>query len=194
MIYNNYHAPDQVRVFNIPKQSIRLWNEKILVYDLKCGELILRHYSFYDKWLEINCTLDLKSNFVTEKGPIEWCFNCDICTPLFSIKNNFYNVDLFIDVLVGSDGKEHIVKDQDAFNHAIAKEWIANEEIKGAKRGLEKLLEIINRKELIIFLDRLYPFKKIDECGKSSPYRIEKLKEFPYLTKEIRLKYFGKKL
>lgn len=104
MVYHHdFHPPDEVRVFAVPAAAIRRWDDATLVYDVLLDGLVLRHYAFMDHWFAVNCTLDRRGQFVTELDPIDWCFNCDITTPLFSVGSNVYTVDLALDVLVGPD-------------------------------------------------------------------------------------------
>src|SRR5947209_14267489 len=91
--------PEDLTLWTVPTGAIRRWDETVQVYDVlvESGR-VLRHYAFYDRWFEVNCTLDDRGRFVTEPGPIDWCFNIDVCTPLFSTGNRGYSVDLCLDV------------------------------------------------------------------------------------------------
>ena len=65
----NFHPPDEVRVFCVPDEAIRVWNDQCLLYDVLVQEKVLRHFSFYDRWFEINCTMNRNGTFVVERGP-----------------------------------------------------------------------------------------------------------------------------
>lgn len=158
LFHYDFHPPEEVRIFTIPTMGLCRWDEEVLIYDVLIGDLVLRHFSFSNEWFQINCTLDRSGQLVIEPGPIEWCFNCDISTPYFVEGTSVYNVDLFLDVLVGTDGHRHLVTDEDEFENASANMWITAEEQTGARRGLAALLEIIETQGLISCLERLYPF------------------------------------
>jgi hypothetical protein len=186
LFFHNLHAPDEVRVFEIPACGVRCWDETALVYDVRVGQGILRHYSFARRWFEVNCSLDLDGNFLAEAGPIEWCFNCDICTPHLAVGNNLYNMDLWIDVLVGVDGHQHVVSDEDEFADAAEQGWMTAAEQDGARRGLEELLTIIRSTGLIPFVEQICPFQNIAQCGVHPPTVKRRLADVPLLGKEIR--------
>lgn len=78
--YYNLHEPDDLRVFPVPLAALRRWDDQRLVYDVRHGDLVLRHYAFSHYWFEVNCVLDLSGAFVPEHGPIDWSFNC-ACAP-----------------------------------------------------------------------------------------------------------------
>jgi len=154
--------PDQVYCFTVPKAGIRRWDDAVLVYDVRLGETTgLRHYAFYDRWFVVNVSLDLTGNFLTERRPgidLDWCFNCDVTTPLFSTGDDAcFSVDLELDVLAGPDGKTHIVKDEDKFATSVAADYINENEENGARRGLADLRAIVNGEGLNAFLARICP-------------------------------------
>lgn len=192
--FYNLHAPDDVRVFSVPMSGISRRDAIALVYDARVGsgsdrDLILRHYSFSDRWFEVNCTFDLSGRFVTEQGPIRWCFNCDICTPHFSIGSNYYNVDLCLDVLAAPDGRHHVVIDREEFADAAQQGFFTCAEIEGAQSGLTALLDIIETISLTTFLDDVCPFDSI-RVGKPPPPVVKRrLSDIPVLRPDIRENY-----
>jgi hypothetical protein len=164
------------------------------VHDVRIGDLALRHYAFTDRWFAVNCTLDLAGRFVTEPGPIDWCFNCDICTPLFSVGNNLYSVDLALDVLASPDGRTHVVVDEDNFALAAANGWLTAEEQAGARRGLEELLGIVEHTGLVTYLDQVFPFGPIAENAVAPPMARRALADVPLLRRDRRAAYLGQRL
>lgn len=134
--FHNLHLPDEVRVFAVPVGAVRRWDDETLVYDVRVPSGgVLRHYSFYRRWFEVNCSLGADGRFVTEPGPIDWSFNGDVCSPCFSRGAAVYNVDLLLDVLVAPDGREHAVKDREEFERAVACGWLSAGEATGARRA-----------------------------------------------------------
>lgn len=132
-------------MFYVPERGIKRWDEESLVYDVRIGDQIRRHYSFTNRWFEVNCSLDLAGRFVTVSGPglIDWTFNCDISTPHFVIGPDVYNMDLWLDILVASDGRARRVIDEDDFAEAIQQGWLTEEERQGAQSGLAQLLGVV---------------------------------------------------
>lgn len=117
----------------------------------------------------------------------------DITTPLFSVGNNLYSVDLSLDMLVGPDGRTHVVIDDDDFAQATTNGWLAPEELIGARRGWEELLGIIERTGLVRYLDQVFPFDEIPENAVAPPMVRRTLAEAPLLRPERRTAYFGKR-
>lgn len=157
--FHNLHLPDEVRVFAVPVGAVRRWDDETLVYDVRVPSGgVLRHYSFYRRWFEVNCSLGADGRFVTESGPIDWSFNGDVCSPCFSRGAAVYNVDLLLDVLVAPDGREHAVKDREEFERAVARGWLSAGEATGARRGLEELLGLIESGRFLAFLAEACPF------------------------------------
>ena len=195
MVYHHdFHPPDEVRVFAVPASAIRLRDDATLVYDVLIDDLVLRHYAFTDRWFAVNCTLDRRGRFVTETGLIDWCFNCDITTPLFGVGSNVYTVDLALDVLVGPDGHTHRVQDEDDFTCAVENRWLSVEEQVGARRGLEGLLRIIEGAGLVAYLERAFPFGAISDPVAPPPMTTLHAAEVPLVHRSIRGAYVGRKL
>ncbi len=191
----NYHGLEDIRLFRVKTENVKLWNEQVLVFDVRNDNYnsILRNYSFYDKWFEINCTFDMKGNLLPENGPIEWSFNCDICSPCFSFENNIYNIDLELDVLVNPNGKDFIIIDEEDFKDEIKRNNITSFEEKGALAGLSNLIEIIKSGGLINFLNDIYPFVDVTNCTSSLPMEKLTQKEGSLFEKEIRHTLYGKR-
>ena len=190
--YYTLTLPNDLTLWTVPAQGIRRWDEEALVYDVGHGGTVLRHYAFYHRWYAINCTLDRNGRFVTEKGQIDWCFNIDIGTPLFTRDRTAYDVDLCLDVLVGVDGKEHIVKDEDEFEHAVEQGWLTAQEQAGARSGLKELLNMIQSGALLDFLHATCPFHSMEDVHDQPPARKAPLEQVPVLHIETRHRQFGK--
>ncbi|MFZ5826854.1 MAG: DUF402 domain-containing protein [Bacillota bacterium] len=182
--YNTLHSPtDTVSTFTIPGAGVRRWDEAGIVYDVQVGNgLVLRHYGFRDHWFEINCSLNLAGQFITEPGPIVWTFNCDICTPTRVVGRNAYTMDLFLDVLVAPDGRAHIVIDEEDFAEAIQRRWLTPEEQLGARRGLDELLSIISGPGLLPFLNEVCPFGDVSDAEPQPPLTTLPLSRVPLLA------------
>jgi hypothetical protein len=190
----NLHLPDEVRIFTIPEEGVLLWNDAAQVYEVGGEEgMVLRHYSFYHRWFEVNVSLDSMGRFITEPGPIDWTFNIDICTPCFSIGPNLYNVDLCLDVLAGPDGVSYVVTDEDQFAEEVAAGWITETEAAGAREGLRRLLGIIEEGSLISFLDALVPFEIKRRNVPPSSMKKVSLSEAPVLSLPERAAHFGRR-
>ncbi len=147
--------------------GVRRGDEEASVYDVLVGEnRVLRHYSFGNRWFEVNGSLDRSDRFVTEPGPIPWTFNCDISTPHFLSEADSFNLDLWIDVLVGPDGRTHAVLDEEDFALAVGQGRPTEIERAGAQQGLADLLQILRSEGQIRFLERICPF---DTAGDAVP-------------------------
>jgi hypothetical protein len=65
-----------------------------------------------------------------------------IATPMLRGDDAVYAVDLWLDVLVRSDGVTHGVYDQDEFDDALERGWLSDREATAARSGLRDLLEL----------------------------------------------------
>lgn len=171
--YSLGNFPDSVYCFTVPVEGIRRWDDEALVYDVRLGgDNCLRHYAFYERWLVVNVSRNGQGDLVTERGHgIDWCFNCDITTPLFSVgSDTCYSVDLELDVLAGPDGQTHIVKDEDHFAASVSAGYINDLEAKGARHGLEELLCVLAAPGgLLRFLNSVCPLEEGAENLASLP-------------------------
>ncbi|MBN1699156.1 MAG: DUF402 domain-containing protein [Spirochaetales bacterium] len=187
------HFPARVRVSEFGEESIRYSDETVLVYDFACYSLVLRHFVFYDKWFDIHCFLSSHGSLRTLPGPIDFCFVCDISTPVFKVKNKFYNIDLAYDILVGSDGKTHLIKDEDDFLRALTRHWITEDEKEGALKGLSEMTSIINNEGITSYCNAIVPFNGHAKGPESHKFYHLPLNDVAVLKKDRRQKYiFGK--
>jgi hypothetical protein len=188
--HHNLKAPDEVAVFSVPARGIRRWDAEALVYDVRVSEHgALRHYAFFRRWFQVNVTLDLEGRFVPEPGPIDWCFNCDVSTPIFTLGPHAYSMDLELDVLAAPDGQRHVVVDEDEFAHASRQGWITEIEQAGAWRGLEELLGRIQSGTFLAFLEAICPFAPLHDLPLQPPVAFRRLADVPRLHPEHRARY-----
>lgn len=194
--FHNLHLPDEVRIFQIPKANIRVWDDKVMVYEVRFHDaagdnLTFRHYSFYDKWFEINLTLDKNSNLIDEQGPFNWSFNCDICSPCFNKGMNLYNLDLELDILVSNDAKKYLIIDEDDFENVICRGFISEYERIGARRGLEGLVELITSGNLTTHLESICSFNDLISLSDPIPPKKLQISEVPLLSLLERQIHYG---
>jgi hypothetical protein len=160
--------PGGVTRFTVPAAGVRRRDGSALVYDVRVGEdAFLRHYSFCDRWFEVNVSLDGAGRLVTEAtgpGGFAWAVNCDIDTPLVDAgPAAVARVDLFIDVLAAADGRAYVVKDEEEFAGAVAAGVLTPEEARGALAGLTELRGILDGPGLLAFLESVHPLPDADE-------------------------------
>jgi hypothetical protein len=157
----DFHPPDDMRLFPMPRSGVLRLDEDVFVAEVRYGDIVVRHYAFRDHWFKINCTTDLSGQFVETTSPDDvppFTFNCDIATPMVRDQFAVYAVDLWLDVLVRADGRTYGVYDEDEFEEAIAREWLSPREAVGARAGLRELIEMIEHDQLIAFLGDVQPF------------------------------------
>ncbi|CAM3395853.1 YgaC family protein [Paenibacillus lupini] len=196
--FHNLHLPNEVRVFQIPRENIRVWDDNYMVYDVKMkdslgNDFIFRHYSFYDKWFEVNITLDESGKLITERGPIDWSYNCDICTPCFSTGTELYNLDLELDILVNQDGQNYIVIDEDDFENVVNQGLLSDDERIGARKGLESLIELIESGNLQPYLESVCSFTDLIRLSDTIPHQILQLSDVPLIDATKRRRLYGKR-
>jgi hypothetical protein len=96
-----------------------------------------------------------------------------------------FAVDLFMDVLVRSDGITHGVYDHEEFDQAIREGWLSDREAAGARAGVEELTDLIERDALLGFLAAAHPFGRT--AAPAAPaMRSVPLREVPLLQPGVR--------
>ena len=153
--------PDEatVRIFRTPTSGVLRLEDGIAVTMAVNDDVVLRHYSFAEHWFKINVTTDLAGNLVeTGEAEFPFAFNCDIATPMERENDSTYGVDLFIDVLVRSDTRSHVVGDEAEFEEMLDRNLVSRAEGRGARRGLRELLDLVESGHLLPWLLEWAPF------------------------------------
>jgi hypothetical protein len=143
---HDFHPPDDVRLFPMPTPGVLRLDDSMFVAVAHHGDIVLWHYAFRDHWFKINATTDLEGGLVETTAPDDvppFAFNCDIATPMLRRGDAVLAVDLFLDMLVRSDGATYGVHDQQAFEDAVRRGWVSEREAAGASAGLQELLGFI---------------------------------------------------
>jgi hypothetical protein len=161
----DFHPPDDMRLFPMPKPGVLHLDDRIFVAVVRYDDIVLWHYAFADHWFKINATTDLHGGQVETAATRDvppFAFNCDLATPMGRRGDAVLAVDLFLDVLVRSDGVTYGVHDQQALDDAVRWGWVSEREAAGAREGLAELLGLIQADRLVAFLAEAYPFTPVD--------------------------------
>ncbi len=97
-------------------------------------------------------------------------------------------------MLVGPDGRTHVLKDEDDLACAVKNGWLLPEEQAGARHGLEQLLGIIEGPGLVAFLEQVSPFRAMADGATPPPMAKLRLTDVPLLHPDTRCNYFGRRL
>jgi hypothetical protein len=162
---HDFHPPDDVRLFQMPTPGVLRLDDSMFVAVVRYGDVVLWHYAFRDHWFKVNATTDLEGGLVETTAPADvppFAFNCDIATPMLRRGDAVLAVDLFLAVLVRSDGVTYGVYDQQAFEDAVRRGWVSGREAAGASAGLRELLGFIESGRLVAFLAEAHPFARVD--------------------------------
>lgn len=160
--YDYHPYEDTVRVFVQPPGNVLRYDSQVLVTEeLIDAEFVLRHYGFADRWYAINLTLDRNGQPV-EYGNDGFAFNCDLVTPMLCDGPVTKDVDLFLDVLVRSDGRTARVCDEDELEDALARGWVSEKEATQARRGGQELVDLAADGRLLGMLEDCYPLRPSD--------------------------------
>ncbi|TCO28499.1 uncharacterized protein DUF402 [Kribbella steppae] len=159
----DFHPDEQhVRQFQIPPAGVLRFDEEVFVSEAESGGIVLRHYAFRDEWFKVNVTIDRAGAVVEpELSPTivrSFAYNCDIATPMQVGPGAVYATDLFVDVLVREDGVRHEVVDLDEFDQAVADGLVSRNEARQARSGLDRLVALINSRQLFAYLHSACPF------------------------------------
>jgi hypothetical protein len=180
----DYHPYEpHVRQFRVPRGDVLRLDAQAYVCDALFDDVVLRHYAFRDEWFKINVTLDRSGKVVeTRRGPGHppFSFNCDVATPMATSAHAVYAVDLYADVLVEVDGVRHRVQDVAELQEAAAGGLVSAYELHSARRGLDRLLSLIENGELVSFLNDVCPFGA-SGAGPALPMARVPLAEVPEL-------------
>jgi len=141
MLDLDFH-PDEptVRCFTVPDAGILVQDESRCTYQVRNGEIVLRHFAFADEWFKLNVTHDPAGTLVETGEELRFAVNCDIATPMVRTGADISAVDLFLDVLVSADLHTHTVIDRDEFEEACSSGLLSPAEAIGAEAGLARLL------------------------------------------------------
>jgi hypothetical protein len=155
---HDFH-PDEpdVRIFDVPPSGVLRRDDHAIVTATRCGDLVLRHYAFADRWYKINVTTTLSGEIV-EGGADGFAFNCDLATPMIADGSDVYAVDLFLDVLVRADGTTYWVVDDEALTDAVSTGLVSTREAASARSATADLTTIIRGGRLLNLLDAVAPF------------------------------------
>jgi hypothetical protein len=157
----DFHPPDDVRLQEFPAAGVLHHDEDMFVAEISDGDSVRRLYAFREHWFKVTCMTDLTGDFVdTARDSIDgpYAFKCDIATPIVRVNGDLYTVDLWLDVVVRSDGTTHAVCDEDDFAQAYHHGLLSQREAAAARGGLDELLGMIARGRFIEFLAEAYPF------------------------------------
>jgi hypothetical protein len=158
---------DDVRVFTVDAAGVLRFDAAVFVSYVRYDDSILWHYAFADRWFKVNLTTDL-NGVVIETGASEavdgFAVNCDLATPMCVWQQDMavYAVDLFLDVLVRSDGRTYRVCDVDELAQAIAAGQISENEAAHAGQGLTDLVTMTERGTLLPWLYEMHPYGPAD--------------------------------
>lgn len=169
----DFHPPDEVRLFPMPKPGVLHLDDRIFVAVVRYDDIVLWHYAFADHWFKINATTDLHGGLVETAATNDvppFAFNCDIATPMGRRGDAVLAVDLFLDVLVRSDGGTYEVHDQQALDDAVRRGWVSEREAAGAREGLAELLGLIQADRLVASLPR--PITSPRRCTRGTGHAI----------------------
>jgi hypothetical protein len=161
--------PDEatVRLFRVPDAGVLRLDDEVAVYQVTYQRgVVLRHYGFADRWYKVNVTTNPSGNLIeTGDASPRFTFNCDIATPMARDATKLFAVDLFLDVLVRGDMSTYVVGDEDQFDVAVGQGLVSASEARAARAGLVELLDIIERGELLSWLESFVPFGVCDPPG-----------------------------
>lgn len=183
--------PDEsfVRSFGVPSSGIFLNHSDLCVYQIKeiNDEYILRHIAFKNEWFKLNITYDSFGQLIDagqDEDGFLFAINCDISTPMTEIGSDIASVDLFLDVLVDSNGNFKVV-DQDGFYFAFTHGLISIHEVNNAEKALEKFISWIESGYLFSFLSSI-PTDTVNSAPVPLPFKRVDITQFPALAPEKR--------
>jgi hypothetical protein len=166
---------DDVRVFTVEAAGVLRLDRDVFVSHARYDAAILWHYAFADHWFKVNLTTDL-GGAVVETGGSEaadgFAVNCDLATPMWQQDMAVYAVDLFLDVLIRSDGRTYRVCDVDELAQAIAGGQISANEAAHAAHDLADLVTMTERGTLLPWLYEVHPYGPADPPAATAVERV----------------------
>lgn len=152
-----------IRAFGVPADGVLVNDAETCIMQTRQPNafgpldehLVLRHYAFTNEWFKLNATFDLAGNLIQPGPPDEpFAVNCDIATPMVRIGDDVAAVDLFLDVLVDTNGAYRVV-DRDEFDQAVAAGLLSSAGALGAEAGLTRLVQWIESGRLMSLLTEI---------------------------------------
>jgi hypothetical protein len=188
IIVHDTKLPDRIEVYEILPASVRRYDETAFVCDCLMPDdvqgVAVRHYSFPDRWWAANVSLDLDGSLRTEFGPgAAFAYDCDITTPHFEAFGALCNIDLKLDVFLRMDGRDHIVTDHEDFTRCVSDGSIDDHDRMGAERGLAELLDLIERRRFVPFLEDICGFDRVDDAAEVNILGVRSLADVPVLAR-----------
>lgn len=160
--YDFHPRADGVRLQEVPGDGVLLADDDVFVSQLLYdGGIVQRRYAFREHWFRVGVTTDLSGRLVEtapEPGTPPYAYVIDLATPMQREGDGVYAVDLEVDVLVKADGITYAVTDLDDFQQSIRRGLISPAETEGVRYGLDHLVELIERDQLLEYLAEVYPF------------------------------------
>jgi len=162
MVLYQLHLPSEVRIFKYNSEPTHADSHAVVMDSVAIEDdtaTYCRGYYFLDRWLSVFITFDERLELKADAShTFPFAFNCDITTPHYYQDDSVFTTDLYVDILVGTDGRTYQIEDVEDFQQAFAlgvfgKGWYDN-----AKRGLDWLIGLLEHGQFVNFLNEVDPF------------------------------------
>jgi hypothetical protein len=169
------HLPSEVRIFHHAFEPTHAGNDAVVMDTVVLqGDTATycRGYYFLDRWLSVFVTFDEQLELKADPGyGFPFAFNCDITTPHYYRGDSIFTTDLYVDILVGTDGNIYQVEDlaglQEAFDAGLfGKAWFES-----TRREADWLVKLLERDRFLDFLNEVEPFPRTRPVNIDSPMR-----------------------
>ena len=155
-----FRPPDDLRSYEIPESGVLWLDDEVLVAEVAIDGAVVRHYGFASRWLAVNLTTDYAGR------PADLAYldvfphtaKCHIATPMLRDGDTCWQTDLWLDVLVKANGRDHLVEDRDEFAGAREQGWLSEREADQALDGFDEVLALVRAGTLLDLLASIWPF------------------------------------
>ena len=155
-----FRPPDDLRLYEIPESGVLRLDDEVLVAEVGIAGAVVRHYGFASRWLAVTLTTDHTGQPADLAGLEIFAHTakCDIATPMQRDGDTCWQTDLWLDVLVRANGRDHLVEDEDEFDRARDEGLLSGREADQALDAFRDVLAMVRAGTLLDLLATIWPF------------------------------------
>ena len=155
-----FRPPDDLRMYEIPESGVLRLDDEVLVAEVAIDGAVVRHYGFASCWLAVNVTTGLDGQPADLAGldVFPHTAKCHVATPMRREGDTCWQTDLWLDVLVKANGRDHLVEDVDEFARAREQDLLSDREAVQALAAFQQVLAMVRAGTLLDMLAAVCPF------------------------------------
>ena len=169
------HLPSEVRIFDLTSEPTHAGCDAVVIDSVVIeGDIstYCRGYYFLDRWLSVFVTFDEQLGLKSDSDhSFPFAFNCDITAPHYYRRDSIFTTDLYLDILVGTDGSTYQIEDSEDFQKAFDVGFFGRGWFDGARQETERLIDVLESGRFLDFLNEVEPFPRTRSIDTQPPMR-----------------------